>query len=77
MFLQERVFDPFVIYNENLGYAAVRAAVNEAHHGKQIDQLKGSTKVQCVHMYIVILRIGVLFYDVVLLKKIHTGSEYH
>ena len=55
-FLQEKVFDPFVIYNEDLGYASVRAAVNDAHHGRHVDRLVESTKVAvstdiCVYLF--------------------------
>ena len=69
-YLQEKVFDPFVIYNEDLGYASVRAAVNDAHHRKYVDRLVESTKVAvCVYIYIFKMRVAWFIFL--------SGYEYH
>lgn len=44
-YVQEKVIDPFVIYNSTVNYSSLKELLNEALHAKQIDKLTDATEV--------------------------------
>ncbi len=59
------MLDPFVIYNQSLGYSSIRTDIKDAYMGKHLDLLEQKHKVIYTYIYIlfhIIFEFILLFY---------------
>lgn len=45
VFMQEKIIDPFVIYEGSTNYSSLRKVVFEARYGRQVEKLVEAVKV--------------------------------